>query len=111
MIVHMPGARILVGPQMPWGINSAQIETGIRVKPVRLELQIMIHDDGSRIGVITDSIAAHPGIHQGQSEDENQNEDFVVSIQRHSLGRQGHFTSQRPPPSSDRSAAPKFALV
>jgi hypothetical protein len=74
MILDVPRLRVQFGEQMSLGIDPRHDERLVPRKVVVFKIQVVVNQRGLQIGVVTDSIAADPGIHKrkGQKEQEEQ---------------------------------------
>jgi hypothetical protein len=78
MVIEMAGGRVLVGENVSVGIDSAHAEAGVGHEPVLLKIEIVLDEESAGERVISDAIAAYPGIDQRQRENKNQNQNFFV---------------------------------
>jgi D-serine deaminase-like pyridoxal phosphate-dependent protein len=53
-------------------IDAALAKTGVGLKIVTLEIQIVLNQGSSKECVVTDAVSTYPGIEQGQGEEKKQ---------------------------------------
>ena len=67
MIFKMAGGRAEISARLAGFVEAAFAETGVGMLIVGCEIEIVLNEKSAGVGVITDAIAADPGIGQGQS--------------------------------------------
>src|SRR5439155_12860337 len=67
MIFKMAGGRAEISARLAGFVETAFAETGVGVLIVGGEIEIVLNEDRASVGVITDAVAANPGIGQGQT--------------------------------------------
>src|ERR1700747_267925 len=78
MIVYMACGCVLLGKNISRRIGSTHAEGGIGPEPVLLEIQIVLDEQRTAEGVVSDAVAAHPRIEERERENEKKRQDFVV---------------------------------
>src|SRR5580704_4094087 len=78
MIVYMACSCVLLGKKIPRCICSSRTEGGIGPEPVLLEIEIVLDEQRTAEGIVSDAVAAHPRIDERERENEKKRQDFVV---------------------------------
>jgi hypothetical protein len=78
MIVQMPGGSELVGKDVSAWVCSPHAKAGISREPIIAEVEIVVDEERLAESVVPNAITMHPWIAEGQREDENQQQNFVV---------------------------------
>ncbi len=78
VILDVSRLRVYARKQMSLRIDAGHDEGFVPRKVVVFKIQVVIDQHGTKIGVITDAIAAHPRIHQRESQKEKEEKKFRV---------------------------------
>ena len=73
MIFYVSRLRVHFAKQTPLCIDPRHEERSVPRQIVVFEIEVVANQCGAQIGVVSNPIAANPGIHQGESQQE-QNE-------------------------------------
>ena len=90
VIIEVPGVRVLTRVNGPIGVDPAHGETFVPGSPVVLEIQLVLDQQRTEVGVIADAVAPDPRVEQGQRQQEQEEErlgasriaDFRLSVSR-----------------------------
>ena len=64
MIIEVPGGGVFGRPDMPFGIDSAQAETGVGVLPIRLKIEPVLQQNRAGKSIVAHAVTTHPGVDQ-----------------------------------------------
>jgi hypothetical protein len=88
MIFEMAGARVENGLGHAGLVEAIYAETIVGTLIIASEVEVMLDERRTRIGVIADTIAAHPGIEDGQGEKKNDKQIALKSLRIVKLSHQ-----------------------
>src|SRR6266699_3817721 len=88
MIFDVPRLRVQLGEQMSLRVDARHDERLVPRKVVVFEIQVVVNQRGLQIGVVTNSIAADPGIDEREGQKEQKEQQLCV--------QRGGRTGQKP---------------
>src|ERR1700693_1545934 len=88
MILEMAGARVENGFGHARLVETIDAETVVGTLIIASEVEMMLDERRTRIGVIANAIASHPGIEDGQGEEENDEQIALESLRIVKLSHQ-----------------------
>ena len=88
MIFEMAGARVENGLGHAGLVETIDAETIVGTLIIASEVEMMLDERRTRIGVIANAIAAHPGIEDGQGEKKNDEQVALEPLRIVKLGHQ-----------------------
>ena len=77
MIFKMSGGSTEIGARLAGFVEATFAEAGIGVLIVSREIEIVLNEQRAGVRVITDAVAADPGIGQGQSKEKQEHEEAL----------------------------------
>jgi hypothetical protein len=96
MILDMTRFCVHLWEQMPLRIEPGHQERFVSRKIIVFEVQVVVNQRGPQIGIVADSIAADPWIHQRKGQKKEKKQHFCVprgsrtDRKRHSRGLDAH---------------------
>src|SRR5262249_50651426 len=108
-----PGGSVLVRFDLAVAIHTGHLEGRIGSQPILLKAQAMLDQRRADVRVIAHTVAAHPGIDQGERQNKQEDQAFPVSKEwtpirkaRNQLRPQSKTLLRGPPDTSDTILPP-----